>query len=196
MTDTLNVIAICGSLRKGSFNAMLAGSLPALAPSTMTIAAAPSIGSMPLYNFDVQQEHGFPAPVLALYDAIRAADGVILVTPEYNYSVPGVLKNAIDWVSRVPNQPFLNKPVAIQSASPSALGGARAQYHLRQMLVFLDAFVFNKPEIMVAFVNTKVDEAKAEVTDEPTREIIRQHLAGFAKFILRVNRGSSSAPGR
>jgi len=100
MTDNLNVITICGSLRKGSFNAMLARNLPALAPSTMTIAPAPAIGTLPLYNFDIQQEHGFPAPVLALCDAIRAADGVIFVTPEYNYSVPGVLKNAIDWASR------------------------------------------------------------------------------------------------
>jgi chromate reductase, NAD(P)H dehydrogenase (quinone) len=190
MTDTLNVITICGSLRKGSFNAMLAASLPALAPSSMTISPSPPIGTMPLYNFDLQQEEGFPAPALALYDAIRAADGVIFVTPEYNYSIPGVLKNAIDWVSRIPRQPFLNKAVAIQSASPSTLGGARAQYHLRQMLVFLDAFVFNKPEIMVTFANTKIDEARGEVTDEPTRELIRQHLAGFAKFILRVNPGS------
>jgi chromate reductase, NAD(P)H dehydrogenase (quinone) len=190
MTDTLDVITICGSLRRGSFNAMLAESLPALAPASMTITPAPPIGTMPLYNFDIQQEDGFPAPVLVLCDAIRAADGVIFVTPEYNYSVPGVLKNAIDWVSRVPKQPFLNKPVAIQSASPSTLGGARAQYHLRQMLVFLDAFVFNRPEIMVTFANTKVDEAKGEVTDEPTREIIRQHLAGFAKFILRVKSAS------
>jgi chromate reductase, NAD(P)H dehydrogenase (quinone) len=190
MTDTLSVVTICGSLRKGSFNLMLAESLPALAPSSMSITPAPPIGTMPLYNFDVQQEHGFPAPVLALCDAIRAADGVIFVTPEYNYSIPGVLKNAIDWVSRVPKQPFINKAVAIQSASPSTLGGARAQYHLRQMLVFLDAFVFNRPEIMVTFANTKIDEAKGQVTDEPTREIIRQHLAGFAKFILRVNRAS------
>jgi chromate reductase, NAD(P)H dehydrogenase (quinone) len=190
MTDALNVITICGSLRKGSFNAMLAQSLPALAPSSMTISPAPPIGTLPLYNFDVQQEHGFPAPALALADAIRAADGVILVTPEYNYSIPGVLKNAIDWLSRVPQQPFLHKPVAIQSASPSTLGGARAQYHLRQVLVFLDALVFNRPEIMVTFANTKVDEAKGEITDEPTREIIRQQLAGFAKFILRVKPGS------
>ena len=190
MTDTLNVITICGSLRKVSFNAILAESLPALAPASMSISPAPPIGTLPLYNFDLQHEHGFPAPLLALCDAIRAADGVIFVTPEYNYSIPGVLKNAIDWVSRVPQQPFLNKPVAIQSASPSTLGGARAQYHLRQVLVFLEAFVFNRPEVVVTFANTKIDEAKREVTDEPTREIIRQHLAAFGKFILRVNRGS------
>jgi chromate reductase, NAD(P)H dehydrogenase (quinone) len=190
MTDALNVITICGSLRKGSFNAMLGQSLPALAPSSMVISPSPPIGTLPLYNFDLQQEHGFPAPVLALADAIRAADGVIFVTPEYNYSIPGVLKNAIDWLSRVPQQPFLHKPVAIQSASPSTLGGARAQYHLRQMLVFLEALVLNRPEIMVTFANTKVDEAKGEVTDEPTREIIRQQLAAFAKFILRVKADS------
>lgn len=190
MTDKLSVITICGSLRKGSFNAMLANTLPALAPATMTVTASPPIGTMPLYNFDVQQGEGFPAAVLTLGDAIRAADGVIIITPEYNYSIPGVLKNAIDWVSRVPKQPFLGKPVAVQSASPSTLGGARAQYHLRQMLVFLEAFVFNRPEVMVTFVNTKVDEAKGEVTDEPTREIVRQHLAGFAKFIQRVKLSS------
>jgi chromate reductase, NAD(P)H dehydrogenase (quinone) len=187
MTDTLNATTICGSLRKGSINAMLANSLPALAPPTMTITAAPSVGTLPLYNLDLQQEHGFPAAALALCDAIRTADGVIFVTPEYNFSIPGLLKNAIDWVSRVPNQPFAGKPVAIQSASPSALGGGRGQYHLRQILVFLDAHVFNRPEIMVTFANTKIDAAKGEITDEPTREIIRQQLAGFAKFIHRVS---------
>jgi len=192
MTDTLNVITICGSLRKGSYNAMLANSLPALAPAGMTVSASPPIGTMPLYNLDLQNESGFPAPVGVLGDAIRAADGVVIVTPEYNYSVPGVLKNAIDWLSRLPNQPFIAKPVAIQSASPSVLGGARAQYHLRQMLVFLDAFVFNKPEIMVTMINRKVDEARGEIADEPTRDIVRQQLAGFGKFIARVAAKSSA----
>jgi len=97
-----------------------------------------------------------------------------------------VLKNAIDWVSRVPDQPFANKPVALQSASQGPLGGPRVQYHIRQMLIFLDAFVFNKPEIFVGGVKAKVDEARGEVTDEPTRAIIRQQLEGFAKFIGRV----------
>ena len=112
---TLNVISICGSLRKASYNAMVQHSLPGLAPAGMTITASPPISDMPLYNADVQA-NGFPASVNTLADAIRAADGVIFNTPEYNYSVPGVLKNAIDWVSRLPNQPFANKPVAIQSA--------------------------------------------------------------------------------
>ena len=185
MADKQNVLVICGSLRKGSYNALIARNLPALAPAEMNIVPAPPIGALPLYNFDIQTEQGFPAAVSALSDAIRGANGVIFVTPEYNYSVPGVLKNAIDWVSRVPNQPLAGKPVAIQSASPSILGGGRAQYHLRQMMVFLDALVFNKPEIMVTFVNTKVDEAQGVLTDEPTRKIIAQQLADFSKFIRR-----------
>src|SRR5262249_20431939 len=135
-----NVITICGSLRKGSYNAMVANSLQALAPDGMKISASPPIGTMPLYNADVQA-NGWPAPVTALADAMRAADGVIIVTPEYNSSCPGVLKNAIDWVSRLQNQPFAGKPVALQSASQGPLGGPRVQYHIRQMLIFLDAFV-------------------------------------------------------
>jgi chromate reductase, NAD(P)H dehydrogenase (quinone) len=186
MTDNLNVTVICGSLRKGSYNAMVARTLPALAPAGMTLSPAPPIGGFPLYNADVQNESGFPAPVTALADAIRDADGVVFVTPEYNYSAPGLLKNAIDWVSRLPNQPFANKPIAIQSASMGPLGGPRVQYHLRQMMVFLDALVFNRPEIFIGSAQTKVDAAKGELTDEPTREIIRQQLAGFETFIKRV----------
>src|SRR5580693_9749457 len=100
--SNLNVLVICGSLRKGSFNAMVANSLPALAPAGMKVAPSPTI-VMPPYNADVQTGEGFPAPATALAEAVRAADGVIFVTPEYNYSMPGVLKNAIDWVSRMPN---------------------------------------------------------------------------------------------
>jgi chromate reductase len=187
MSGKQDVLVICGSLRKGSYNALIARNLPALAPPEMAIVPSPPIGTLPLYNFDVQSEQGFPAAVTALGDAIRSAHGVMFVTPEYNYSVPGVLKNAIDWISRLPNQPFAGKPVAVQSASPSVLGGARAQYHLRQMMVFLDALFFNKPEIMVTFVNTKVDEAQGVLTDEPTRKIIAQQLAGFSKFIARLS---------
>ena len=183
---TLNVISICGSLRKASYNTMVQRSLPGLAPAGMTITASPPIGDLPLYNADVQAG-GFPAAVNTLADAIRAADGVIFNTPEYNYSVPGLLKNAIDWVSRLPNQPFANKPVAIQSASQGPLGGPRAQYHLRQMLVFLDAFAFNRPEIFIGSSKGKFDEAKGELTDQPTRDIIKQQLEGFAKFIVRVS---------
>lgn len=189
MTDsrTRKVTVLWGSLRAGSLNKKLAHALPELAPEGMTISMARTIGDFPLYNFDVQQSSGFPPPVQELADQIRAADGVIIVTPEYNYSVPGVLKNAIDWISRLQNQPLAGKPVAIQSAAPGLLGGVRAQYHLRQMLVFLDALVFNRPEVMVAGAAGKFDERTGALTDETTRDIVRQQLAGFAKFIDRVS---------
>lgn len=193
MAQTYNIVAICGSLRKGSHNRMVLNSLPELAPAGMTITESPPFGAMPLYNFDDQQSSGVPATVTALADAIRAADGVIVISPEYNYSVPGALKNAIDWVSRLPNQPFAGKPIALQSASGGQLGGARSQYHMRQIMVFLDALVMNKPEIFVNFAKTKMDEERGVVSDEPTRDIIRQQLAGFAKFIDRVGKTPSAA---
>src|SRR5829696_2401816 len=128
---------------------MLQRALPALAPEGMRFTPAPSFAEFPIYNADIQNSTGFPAPVNALADAIRSADGVIFCTPEYNFSIPGGLKNAIDWVSRLQNQPFAGKPIAITSASPGPLGGARIQYDLRKSLVFLDALTMNKPEIFV-----------------------------------------------
>ncbi len=144
----LTFLSITGSLRRGSYNAAIARALPELAPDGIRVVAAPSLRDIPLYDADLQAE-GFPAAVTALGDAIRAADGVVIVSPEYNYSVPGVLKNAIDWISRLPDQPFAGKPLAIQSASMGVLGGARMQYHLRQVFIYLDARILNRPEVMV-----------------------------------------------
>ena len=186
----LNVLTICGSLRKGSFNAMAQRALPALAPDGMTVKAAPSFADFPLYNADIQNSTGFPPPVNALADTIRAADGVIFCTPEYNFGIPGGLKNAIDWVSRLPNQPFAHKPVALQSASPGPVGGARVQYDMRKSLVFLDALTLNKPEIFVGNCAQRIDDKTSEVTDAQTKEFIRQQLAAFAKFIAAHGRGS------
>jgi chromate reductase len=183
---SVNVITICGSLRKGSFNAMVQRALPSLAPEGMVLTEAPPFAAFPLYNADVQGATGFPGSVTALADAIRAADGVIIVTPEYNFSIPGGLKNAIDWVSRVPNQPFAGKPVALQSASPGPVGGARVQYDLRKAMVFLDAFVLNKPEIFVGGCASKIDEKTGELKDETTRNFIKQQLAAFVKFIAHL----------
>jgi chromate reductase, NAD(P)H dehydrogenase (quinone) len=180
---TLNVLTICGSLRKGSYNAMVQRLLPSLAPEGMSLTVAPSFADFPIYNADLQSANGFPGPVTVLAEAIRAADGVIFITPEYNFSVPGGLKNAIDWVSRLPNQPFAGKPIALQSASPSPLGGARVQYDLRKSMIFLDAFVLNKPEIFIALAAAKFDEKTGELKDETTRNFIKQQLAAFAKFI-------------
>jgi chromate reductase len=186
MMPTLNVLSICGSLRKGSFNAMTQRALPALAPDGMTITPAPTFADFPLYNADIQNSTGFPAPVNALADAIRAADGVIFCTPEYNFTIPGGLKNAIDWVSRLPNQPFAGKPVALQSASPGPVGGARVQYDMRKAMAFLDAFVLNKPEIFIGICAAKFDEKSGELKDEATRGFIKQQLAALATFIARV----------
>jgi chromate reductase len=180
-----NVVSLCGSLRKGSYNRMLMQSLPGLAPPGMSIAEAPSFATLALYNADVQASSGFPAEATALADAIRAADGLIVCTPEYNFSLPGGLKNAIDWVSRVPKQPFAGKPVAIQSTSPGPLGGARVQYDLRRMLVFLDALTLNKPEIFVGGCSAKFDDKTGALTDETTRGLVTQQLAAFAGFIER-----------
>jgi chromate reductase, NAD(P)H dehydrogenase (quinone) len=180
---TLNVITICGSLRKGSYNRMVMNALPGLAPEGMQIEEAPPISEFPLYNADIQNSTGFPAAVNTLGDAIRAADGVIFNSPEYNFGIPGPLKNAIDWVSRLPNQPFAGKPVALQSASPGPLGGGRLQYDLRRAMVFLDALTLNKPEIFIGNCAQKIDDKTGKITDEATVGFIKQQLAAFAKFI-------------
>jgi chromate reductase len=164
---------------------MLMKALPELAPPGLSIAEAPSFREFPLYDADIQGATGFPAAVTALADAIRAADGVVFCTPEYNFSLPGGLKNAIDWVSRLPNQPFAGKPIAIQSASPGPLGGARVQYDLRRAMVFLDALTLNKPEIFVGSCAQKFDEKTEALTDATTRDFVRQQLAAFARFIER-----------
>jgi len=183
---SLNVLTICGSLRKGSYNAMVQRALPGLAPEGMTLKAAPSYAELPLYNADIQNSTGFPAGVNVLADAFRAADGVIFCTPEYNFGIPGGLKNAIDWVSRLPNQPFAGKPIALQSASPGPLGGGRVQYDMRRAMVFLDAFTLNKPEIFIGGCASKIDEKTGEIKDEATRGLIKQQLAAFASFIAQV----------
>jgi chromate reductase, NAD(P)H dehydrogenase (quinone) len=185
--NQLNVTVICGSLRKGSYNASLARTLPSLAPPGMAINPAPAWDKMPIYNHDLHAGGAFPAEVMAWGDAIRAADGVIIVSPEYNWSIPGGLKNAIDWVSRFKEVPFKEKPVALQSCAGGALGGARMQYHLRQSLTSIDAFIFGKPEIFVSFSAKKFDEKTLELTDQPTIDIVKQQLASFEKFIRRMN---------
>jgi len=186
MAAQLKVITIHGSLRKGSYNHALARTLPKLAPAGMAISAAPDWSTFPIYNADDQAASGFPAAVQALSDAIRAADGVIIVSPEYNYGLPGGLKNAVDWVSRVDNQPFKDKPVSIMSATGGPLGGSRVQYQWRQVMVFLEAHTFNKPEIFVGSAHTKFND-KGELQDQATIDFTKQHLAGFETYIRKVS---------
>lgn len=180
----IKVLAISGSLRSGSFNTAALRAAIDLAPVGMQIEMA-NIADIPLYNDD-DYVQGFPAPVERLREQIRAADALLLVTPEYNYSIPGVLKNAIDWVSRPPEQPFAGKPAAIMGASSSRLGTARAQYHLRQSMVFLDVHLLNRPEVMIAGAAQLFDPQGA-LTDEPTREYIRALLAALYAWTLKLN---------
>jgi chromate reductase len=186
MTEPVNVISICGSLRKGSYNAALARMAPKLAPAGMSIAPAPPIGTFPLYDFDLQSSAGIPEAVNDLAAAIRKADGVLICTPEYNWSIPGVLKNAIDWLSRLKDQPFAAKPVALQSAAGGLLGGSRAQYHLRQSLTSIDALLFGRPEVIVTFAAQKFDATTLELTDQTAIDMIRQQLGGFEKYVRRM----------
>ncbi len=183
----MNVIGISGSLRKGSFNTAALRAAQGLAPEGMTIERA-EIGDLPLYNDDVRAA-GFPPPAERLRAQIAAADAVLLVTPEYNYSISGVLKNAIDWASRPPSQPFEAKPVAIMGASPGLFGSARAQYHLRQMLIFLNAMPVNRPEVMIGQAQNKFD-ADGNLTDEPTREFIRKLLVALRDWTERLQRSA------
>jgi chromate reductase, NAD(P)H dehydrogenase (quinone) len=183
----LDVLVICGSLRKGSYNAALARTLPALAPGGMKLRDAPSFASFPLYNFDIQEATGFPPEVTAWADAIRRADGLIIVSPEYNWSIPGGLKNAIDWVSRMKDQPFKDKPVALQSAAGGILGGSRMQYHLRQSLTSIDALLFGRPEVIVTFAAQKFHEKTVELMDQTAIDMIKLQLSGFEQFIRRVS---------
>jgi chromate reductase len=184
MSDKFNVLVIVGSLRKGSFNAAVARALPALAPPELALTPAASFGKFPIYNADDQTATGIPAEVAAWCDAVRKADGVVIVSPEYNWSIPAGLKNAIDWASREKQVCFEDKPVALQSASGGQVGGARMQYHLRMALTAIGAQMFGKPEVFVNFAAKKVENG--ELTDQAVQDVIKQQLAGFAKFIARV----------
>ena len=182
----LSVISICGSLRSGSYNGIVQRALPALAPHGMALRAAPSFAGLPVYNFDEHQAGGIHPIAVAWCDAIRAADAVVIVSPEYNWSIPGGLKNAIDWASRLKAVPFAGKPVALQSAATGLLGGSRMQYHLRQSLTSIEAIMFTKPEVIVTFAAKKFDEKTLELTDGPTRDMIKLQLDGFEKFVRRA----------
>jgi chromate reductase, NAD(P)H dehydrogenase (quinone) len=186
MAEQLKVLVICGSLRKKSYNAALTRALPELAPPEMRLIAAPPFETFPLYNQDIQDTSGFPGPVTDLAEAIKDADGVLFVTPEYNWSMPGALKNAIDWVSRLKDQPFLEKPVTIQSCSGGPVGGARMQYHWRMSMTFLRAFIFGTPEIFVGNAASKFDKETLSLTDQPTMDFVKLQLAAFAKFVVRM----------
>jgi len=183
MTDELTILGIPGSLRKASFNRALLRAAIELAPAGVRLETA-DISQFPPYDQDVQ-DAGAPPPVVVLRDAIKKADAVLFVTPEYNYSLPGVLKNAIDWASRPPEQPFAGKPMGVIGASGGPGGTMRAQYHLRQIAVFLDMHPINKPELFVRSAGSLFD-ATGKLTDEPTRALLAKYLEALAAWTRRL----------
>jgi chromate reductase, NAD(P)H dehydrogenase (quinone) len=179
----MKVLGISGSLRKGSYNSMALRAAQKLAPQGMTIEIA-DISRIPMYNDDVRAA-GEPPEVAALKAQIRAADAVLLVTPEYNFSIPGVLKNTLDWMSRPPEPPFDGKVVGIMGASPGPVGTARVQYDLRKVLVFMNAFTVNKPEVFIANCAGKFD-AQGNLTDEASAKFVGDLLVSIQNLKKRV----------
>ena len=178
----ISVLGICGSLRKGSYNMAALRTAIALKPANMSVTVA-DISQIPLYNEDVRQQ-GFPPPVETLRRQIKEADALLFACPEYNYSMSGVLKNAIDWASRPPDQPFAGKPCAIIGAAAGMAGTARAQYDLRRSCVFLDMHVLNKPEVFIGQAQTKFD-ADGNLLDEAAKGFIRNVMANLVGWARR-----------
>jgi chromate reductase, NAD(P)H dehydrogenase (quinone) len=181
--SAVKILGIVGSLRKGSFNKALMRLAQELVPDGAQLEVF-DLEGMPLFNQDLETQP--PEKIKEFKTSIRAADAILIATPEYNYSIPGVLKNAIDCASR-PNSDnaFDGKPVALLGASIGMLGTARAQYHLRQSFVFLNMFPINRPEVMVAFADRKVDQ-NGNLTDETTRKLVRQLLENLIAWTRKL----------
>ena len=176
----MKIIAISGALRKASTNTGLLRALADLAPAGITIDIA-TLHGIPLYDGDVEAASGKPSSVAALDQKIRTADAVVIATPEYNFSIPGVLKNATDWLSRG-GSPFRWKKLGIIGAAAGPLGTGRAQYHLRQNLQALEAIVMPKPEFFAGSNENKFD-ADGNLTDENSRQHLAKWLEAFVGFV-------------
>ena len=177
------ILGIAGSLREGSYNRAALRAAQTLAPEGVTIETFDIKG---LPGFSQDDETNPPAQVVELKQRIRDADAILLVTPEYNYSVPGVLKNAIDWASRpYGDSAWTRKPVAIMGASVGTLGTARAQYHLRQMFVFLNMFAVNQPEVMISQAHKHFD-AEGNLTDDTAKKLISQLLEALVMLTKQL----------
>ena len=183
MDKVISILGFAGSLRKGSYNRALLRAAAEVLPKDASLEIF-DLEGIPPFNQDLEQS--VPVKVKEFKAKIKAADAILIVTPEHNYSIPGVLKNAIDWASRpYGDNSFEGKPGAIMSASTGMLGGARAQYHLRQVLVFLNMHPLNKPEIFVTFANQKFDE-QGRLTDEKTKEFIKGFLETLVAWTKKL----------
>jgi chromate reductase, NAD(P)H dehydrogenase (quinone) len=180
----LKILGFAGSLRVGSYNKALLRAAANLLPENATLEIF-DLDGIPPFNQDLEKD--MPRKVIEFKSKIRNADALLIATPEYNYSVPGVLKNAIDFASRpYGDNPFDEKPVAIMSASIGMLGGARAQYHLRQMFVFLNMYPINRPEVIVTFAPDKFDEEDGKLLDDNTKKFLGQLLQNLANWARRL----------
>ena len=185
MSTPVRILGIAGSLRRESLNRAALRAAAQLAPEGAIIDIF-ELDGIPGFNQDEEQSP--PAKVVELKKRIRESDAILFVTPEYNYSVPGVLKNAIDWASRpYGDSAWSGKPVAIMGASIGALGTARAQYHLRQMFVFLNMFPINQPEVMIGNASERFDAA-GNLTHDATKEFIRQLLKNLVDWTHRIGK--------
>ena len=185
MDKPITILGFAGSLRKDSYNKALLRAAMKLIPKSTKLEIF-DLEGIPPFNQDL--ENRMPEKVKEFKAKIKAANAILIATPEHNYSIPGVLKNAIDWASRPPgDNSFEGKPVAIMSASLGTLGGARAQYHLRQVLVSLNMHAINRPEVIVASADEKTDE-KGNLADEKTRKKIRQLLENLVDWTKKLER--------
>jgi len=185
MNPSITILGIAGSLRKGSYNHMALQAAQLLVPDGAKIEIF-DLHGIPPFNQD--EEKAPPAVVTEFKNRIRAADAILFATPEYNYGVPGVLKNAIDWASRPYGDSAWNdKPVAVISASGGVLGGARAQYALRQSFIFLNMHPVNQPEVMIAKAHEKFD-AKGNLVDETAKKLIQQLLQNLVSWTRRLGK--------
>lgn len=185
MSKPIHILGIAGSLRRASYNRAALRAATKLVPEGAVLEIF-ELDGIPLFNQDEDQNP--PEKVVELKRKVREADAILFVTPEYNYSVPGVLKNAIDWASRPYGDSAWNgKPAAIMGATVGALGTARAQYHLRQIMVFLNMFPINQPEVMIGNATSRFDQ-EGNLTDEATQEFIRQLLQNLVTWTKRLGK--------
>ena len=186
MNSSVHFVGMSGSLRKGSFNTMLLHNVRDLLPEGVTMDIV-SIAEIPLYNaeLDLPAVQERPAPVATFRNSLAKADGIVIVSPEYNYSIPGGLKNAIDWASRGTDSPLLKKSVAVMGATPGMWGTVRMQLAFQSVFLFLDMKPILKPEVLIASATTKFNE-QGTLTDETGRDLIRKKLAALKDLVLQI----------
>lgn len=191
MTDAVRIVGLAGSLRRGSFNRALLRAAQQLAPEQVSIDIFDLI-DVPLYNGDIE-DPGDPVPVQELKKAIRAADGVLFVTPEYNHGAPAVMKNAIDWASRPAGGASLErKPVGIIGASPGITGTARGQSQIRQAFEFTNSYCMPQPELLVFKAHLKFD-ADSNLTDKATGQYLIRYLTAFGEWVRAFAKAEAEA---